>query len=422
MITVPEELTRHVEEHPLDTSFIPRQKLDLAEKTQSSFYPWRGQFSPGLVSLLLEAYAKRRMVVLDPFAGSGTTLFEAARIGLECVGSEINPAAVQLASMVKFVNLNERDRGHILNLAQELFDRHLGAFLPVDLFNDRRQDALEERDLSTTVNHLLREAEEDPLLRSFVVTTLMLAMGNGDTFEAASLRGALSKNRLAVTRMPTTPEPCEVLSSDARNLPLAESVVDLVITSPPYINVFNYHQNYRKAMEMMGWHPLQIAKSEIGSNRKHRGNRFLTVVQYCMDLSQTFTELKRLLVPNGAAVFVVGRESRVRDVPFYNGRLLALVAAGEDSFRLQRWQERRFTNRFGKTIYEDIITLVPEGGAEKTPSTEFGRGVGAKALTDALNLATGTPREDIQQALQRIDAIEPSPISPNTPKLPLLPR
>jgi len=148
----------------------------------------------------------------------------------------------------------------------------------------------------------------------------------------------------------------------------------------------------------------------------------MTVVQYCMDLSQTLAELKRLLGSDGTALFVVGRESRVRDVPFYNGRLLALTAVGEEAFRLERWQERRFTNRFGKDIYEDVITLVPKGDARNVPTAKFGRSVGIRALTQALDNAEGEARENIQQALERADAIEPSPLSTSLGEVPLLSR
>ncbi len=148
----------------------------------------------------------------------------------------------------------------------------------------------------------------------------------------------------------------------------------------------------------------------------------MTVVQYCMDLSQALAELRRLLVFEGVAVFVIGRESRVRDVPFYNGRLLALAAVGEDAFRLKRWQERRFTNRFGKHIYEDIITLLPAARAGGTPTIEFGRSVGAQALIQARRDATGEIRKDIEQALERVDDIEPSPPSTVSNQSTLMPR
>ena len=47
--------------------------------------------------------------------------------------------------------------------------------------------------------------------------------------------------------------------------------------------MFNYHQKYRRSVEALDCNILAIARSEIGSNRQNRGNRFLTVIQYCLD-------------------------------------------------------------------------------------------------------------------------------------------
>jgi hypothetical protein len=89
--------------------------------------------------------------------------------------------------------------------------------------------------------------------------------------------------------------------------------------------VFNYHQNNRIAMESLRWQLLEIAKSEIGSNRKHRGNRLLTVAQYCRDMFDVFVELRRVLKPCGKAIFVIGRTSSVRGIPFQNGTIVSAL-------------------------------------------------------------------------------------------------
>ncbi|HRF93979.1 MAG TPA: hypothetical protein PLZ51_02230, partial [Aggregatilineales bacterium] len=81
--------------------------------------------------------------------------------------------------------------------------------------------------------------------------------------------------------MPYSTMPIDVILADARAMPVPQQSIDFVLTSPPYINVLNYHQQYRTSIESFGYNILQIAKSEIGSNRKHRSNRFLTVIQYC---------------------------------------------------------------------------------------------------------------------------------------------
>lgn len=101
------------------------------------------------------------------------------------------------------------------------------------------------------------------------------------------------KLSVLVRRLPFLQQPIRALLSDARRLPLPSDSIDFILTSPPYINVFNYHQNYRRSAEMLDWDLLHIARSEIGSNRANRGNRFLTVIQYCLDMCAVVKEISR---------------------------------------------------------------------------------------------------------------------------------
>src|SRR5436309_2964694 len=48
---------------PCDHDLIPQERLDLASKLRSSLLPWRGQFSPELVELLLRAFTNRNDIV-----------------------------------------------------------------------------------------------------------------------------------------------------------------------------------------------------------------------------------------------------------------------------------------------------------------------------------------------------------------------
>ena len=109
-------------------------------------------------------------------------------------------------------------------------------------------------------------------------------------------------------------------------------------------------------MEMLGWDILSVARAELGSNRKNRGNRFLTVIQYCLDMQDVMVELRRVLKKTGKALFIVGRESMVRGIPFENGDLVASLAE-ISGFRIILRQNRQFLNRFGQSIVEDIFYL-----------------------------------------------------------------
>ncbi len=52
-------------------------------------HPYHGKFIPQLVEVLLDRYFERGAHVLDPFAGSGTTLVQALESGLDATGAEL---------------------------------------------------------------------------------------------------------------------------------------------------------------------------------------------------------------------------------------------------------------------------------------------------------------------------------------------
>src|SRR5690349_23706139 len=74
----------------LDLSWSER---DLPERIRTKhvhrLHPYLGKFIPQLVEALLERYFRPGQDVLDPFAGSGTTLVQALESGLDATGSDI---------------------------------------------------------------------------------------------------------------------------------------------------------------------------------------------------------------------------------------------------------------------------------------------------------------------------------------------
>jgi hypothetical protein len=212
-----------------------------------------------------------------------------------------------------------------------------------------------------------------------------------------------------VLKLPYSKKPINAYNADARNVPLQNSSVNLVITSPPYINVFNYHQQYRGSTEALNWKILEVAKSEFGSNRKHRSNRFLTVIQYCLDIAYTLQELLRICSPNSRIIFVLGKESNIRGTPFFNGELVAEVARQVLGISLDLRQERSFVNRYGKTIKEDILHFTKREDLQYYFDIHQARTLSVEALISAYSVANEQVKYEIKDAIDKAAIVQPSP-------------
>src|SRR5436309_5108696 len=66
-------------------------ELPERERTKhvNRLHPYLGKFIPQLVEVLLDRYVERGGHVLDPFAGSGTTLVQALESGYDATGVEL---------------------------------------------------------------------------------------------------------------------------------------------------------------------------------------------------------------------------------------------------------------------------------------------------------------------------------------------
>ena len=154
---------------------------------------------------------------------------------------------------------------------------------------------------------------------------------------------------------------------------------------------------------------LSVANSEIGANRKHRSNRFKTVVQYAIDMGQTLNSCSKSLKVSGRMVFVVGRLSTVRGVQFQNSYIIKEIVAKIPSLVLEEENSRKFINRYGENIIEDILTI-KKINAEELSESQFFEEIGYKQLECALQYAKEDVKQDILDILKGKRDIQMSPI------------
>ena len=379
---------------PVDRETMPQIALDIGAGRRTNALPWRGQFSPDFVAALLEFFEPQGLVV-DPFCGSGTTLVEASRLGLPALGVEVNAAAYLLARVYVFAEVSASKR----SICLESMNAHVG---PAALSGDVR---------------VLRDAVlglVDPYERILASAAFLLALGNGDQFSADSWQRGCQTVEAVLASLGGGLGSVQIELGDARRLPLVKEAADLVLTSPPYVNVFNYHQNYRSAVELLGFDVLPPARAEIGSNRKFRQNRFLTVVQYAQDSVLALNEASRVLRPGGHLIWVVGRESNVRGVPILNSQIAYDAASHVPGLVFYKRLERKFRSRYGALVFEDILVFRRVdrwSSASLEELVEYGRSVGVRLLEGLKRGGGDIVSREIDEAVARADRVAPSPLA-----------
>jgi hypothetical protein len=393
---------------------LDREKLDVVNKTRSNIFGWRGQFTPEFVEYLLDEANEGTGLVVDPFCGSGTVLQECAARNRAAHGFEINPAAYAMSRFFTLSRLSCDERMALANRVERLFRGTTSEFVDLPLFNpveDYRGRASNLLDLSREVFSRTESKSETllALLTLFEAEGCRLPNLNQAIFTAL---GRVKRHLLALTDSTAT---LEASLCDARLVHrYVRAEAELIVTSPPYINVFNYHQNHRAILELLGFDLLHVAASELGSNRKNRGNRFRTVIQYALDMEACAESFALSLKPRGQLLLVVGRESNVRGISIPNSRLVADIMTSLGGFNQEGSFERCFTNRFGASIYEDVLLF---RRVNEQPAPSAARGIARALLEELEDEAAGEIQNDVRDAIAGSDAIELSPVFSRNPQL-----
>ena len=381
------------EEIDIDRTEIAQSKLNIENKTRSNLFAWNGQFSPQFVEYLLDQYAYSDCVVIDPFLGSGTTIYECARKGISAFGMELNASAYHIAKVYEFCNIPHSEREQIFQQATVLIegcDEGFDISTIIKAIDDNKGTALGN------------------LLAALVV--LMDVYYNKDYADVVHKKWKKLKETVAA--FPYTESSIIAKLGDSKRMEIDDDSADLLITSPPYINVFNYHQKYRGSVELLGYNVLGIAKGEIGSNRKNRGNRLLTVIQYCIDMALSLKEASRVCKSNARMVYVVGRESNVLGYSFCNSKLIYNIATELLGFQFELRQERVFKNRFGQMIYEDILHFSNVKLSEEMTEEKIIHGARSIAMRDLDEKLRALPDSEkasfLADAIAKINTVQKS--------------
>jgi hypothetical protein len=348
-------------------------------------HPYLGKFVPQLVEIFLRRYFERGQSILDPFAGSGTTLVECSTFGAHSVGIDIsafnvlltktktaiyNPFVVEhdvreaLGRLDQFVGA----RGGQLSLADDLVEAATTAVTESEYL----RDWFDVRTLAELLYYrsLLGEYDSAELMaiilsRSARSARLTTHFGldfpkkpQTEPYQCAKHRRTCQPTREAykflrrysldsVKRVKEyerlrTEARASVIHGDARTADYG-SKFDGLITSPPYPGRIDYHEQHKYAYELLGLVDRRV--DEIGAAQK--GTSKAAVAAYVDDMVAVFANAKRHLKRRARVIIVID-----------DARSLYDEILGEAGLLIEERRKRHVNRRTGRRngeFFEEII-------------------------------------------------------------------
>jgi len=266
--------------------------------------PWIAGFSSDFVKEALKSHLDSKGTVLDPFAGVGTTLVESVLSGHNTIGFEINPYAA-LACRVK-LNAHLIDTSKLNSEIQKFQNFYKDAistnYIPRSTvpkgFKTRAEFYSPEVLHKVLITQDFMDTVADTNLRSLfklVFAATMVSYSNYSYEPSLSRRVTSGKEEIrdfpvVQTILGKLAEVVKDVDWFQAHLPdrqvetcifddsffqykthLAPQSVDLIITSPPYLNNYHYNRNTRPQLYWLGYmeHPQDFKLLEYSNFGKY---------------------------------------------------------------------------------------------------------------------------------------------------------
>jgi len=264
-------------------------------------------------------------IVLDPFCGSGTTNVEAFLNNRHSVGNDLNPLAA-LITKVKTTLLTDNEfvfLDSVIERIQREFENpdYTGIDEIIKKLPKRNTSKYFTRNTIAKLQAIKRNIERvEEIGEVNVANFLKVALSatvwaiteskgktSPDVFfnKVKMMKEEIKKMRTLVKNPPTV----GVIKGDARFLPLEDETIDLVVTSPPYVNALDYYRIHMHNMFWLGINFKEFKKHEIGSHSHFINNRFRLLSEYLGDMLRAMIEMNRVLKKEKLAVIVVGNST-----------------------------------------------------------------------------------------------------------------
>jgi DNA modification methylase len=340
-----------------------------------NFHPYPAKFIPPIPRAIIERYTTPGQTVCDPFCGSGTTLVEACLVGRPAFGNDLNPIAY-LVSVAKTTIVDESHVRELTGLLQKINKGLLNLRSMVDTglveqnipdFKNRDhwfdlQSLRELGYIKAAISGLATSQSRTLAYTAFSAIIVKVSRQESDTRWVAiekrnppgfALRSFAEKladmiprsvefSRLALSS-------ARITQCDAASLDWTPSMqATLVLTSPPYMNSYDYYLYHKLRMFWLGYDHKVVQNSEIGSRNRHC-DKSEGLESYQNSMKVCLENIKRVLRPSGILAIVIGdtvyQGTLIRMDSVYDELCETVGFRKADSYH---YDQRKYTSSFTK--------------------------------------------------------------------------
>ncbi|MDR0643375.1 MAG: hypothetical protein LBG05_00475 [Treponema sp.] len=292
------------------------------------FHPYPAKYTPQLVNKYFKLFCESGWTILDPFCGSGTAVVEGALNGMNTVGIDLNPIA-SLISKAKSNRYNSAD----LRLAEDIIwqlqalngSAPRNAVIP-DFPNRNHwfQDnvCVELAAIKQKIDEMKNDKVKDLLACAF--SKIIVQVSNQDSEVRYTAKNKNHPDGIVYDLFVQTLSnyirvlksgeysilsETEILNGDARIelRKFPDAYFDFVITSPPYINTFDYYLYHKLRMFWLGYDHRPVRANEIGNHHRIDTKSFETAkVEYIDSMVEVIREISRVSKPLSRFIMVIG--------------------------------------------------------------------------------------------------------------------
>jgi site-specific DNA-methyltransferase (cytosine-N4-specific) len=297
------------------------------ENTQQhlhALHPYPARFIPQIPRKAILDYTKRGDLVLDPFCGCGTTLLESSLLGRRSIGVD-NNAVAALITQAKIATYRKKD----LAVLKQFADKFTGSvsrltksssvpeYDSINYWFD--ENAISDFGKIRYIVNKLPQPARTFALAVFSSLIVRFSYQDSDTrycrIERKYKPGSAIKafqtkildnvNRLSEIINKEKAE-AHVHLGDTRDLSfISPSSVSLIITSPPYLNAYDYHKYHRHRLHWIDGDIAYARDNEIGKHDTFTRPK-ATPDRYFREMEQSFMQWRRALKPGGKVLIVIG--------------------------------------------------------------------------------------------------------------------